>query len=108
MRLPVPKSLVCCLVLLAGLAPTPAAGAGPSPPLGVPARAASPAGVAQACQRPVALAAPVLVADGWWTWSSIYRGIESCLSSRAGLLRVGVIGMVIALFIIMFGNKWGK
>ena len=107
MRLPVLKSFVCCLVLLAGLAPTPAAGAVPSPPLGVPARAANSAGVAQACQRPVALAAPVLAADGW-TWSSIYRGIESCLSSRAGLLRVGVIGMVIALFIIMFGNKWGK
>jgi hypothetical protein len=108
MRLLIHKPILCCLVLLAGLAPTPASGAGLSGPLGVPAPAASSGAATKACHPAAALAVPVLVADNWWTWSSIYRGLESCLSSRAGLLRVGVIGMVIALVIIMFGNKWGK
>jgi hypothetical protein len=46
------------------------------------------------------------LADGW-SWRSLYRPIESQLGSRGGLLRLGVIGMCIALFIIMC-NKWNK
>jgi hypothetical protein len=48
----------------------------------------------------------VLLASSWW--SSTYKGLESCMSSRGGMLRMGVIGMLIALVLIMFGHKWSK
>jgi hypothetical protein len=97
MRLHVYKPLLFCLLLLPGLPPAAPAAAPPAP---VPA-AVTPV-------APPAAHAPPLFADDWWTWKSIYRGFENCLSSRGGLLRMGVIGMIIALFLIMFGNKWSK
>jgi hypothetical protein len=46
------------------------------------------------------------MANGW-TWNSVYHPIELMLCSRAGLLRLGMIGMFLALLIIMC-NKWNK
>jgi hypothetical protein len=93
MRLPFRVPLLLCLLLLSGPAPAPAAA--PLPP-------------AAATQTAWAAAPPpALLADGWG-WSSVYKGLESCLSSRGGLLRFGVGAMVIALFIIIFNNKWSK
>jgi hypothetical protein len=53
---------------------------------------------APAAPVPVATATPVF-AEGW-KWSKIYAPIESGLSSRARMVQLGSLGMVIALFII--------
>ena len=81
-------ALVLFLLAVAPVLPVPAA----EPPP-VPAAA------------PPAFSAPPL-ADGW-TWNSLYHPVEHMLSSRAGLLRLGMIGMFLALLIIMC-NKWNK
>lgn len=90
MNLALPSSLaravaaaLLCLALLG--TPTPASAA--------PAKA-----VFAACP------APVLVASGW-NWNKFWNVIEGNLNSRAALLRLGTVGMFIALFIIM-RNKW--
>ena len=96
MRLPLVKPLLFCALLLAGLTPAPARAA--LPPAPRPATAVAPAAWGPAPP-------PALLADGWG-WKSTYRQLESCLSSRTGLIRVAMIGMFIALFIIIFNNKW--
>jgi hypothetical protein len=45
----------------------------------------------------------VPLASGWW--DKIYTPVARSLESRAALIRAGMVGMVIALFIIM-RNKW--
>jgi hypothetical protein len=46
---------------------------------------------------------PVPLATGWW--DRIYTPVARSLESRTALIRAGMVGMVIALFIIM-RNKW--
>ncbi|HJT79415.1 MAG TPA: hypothetical protein VJ739_19620 [Gemmataceae bacterium] len=88
MKLPLPPSLcraVAAALLCVAL-------------LGAPAPAAEIPAVGRACP------APVLVAQGW-KWNKVWNVIEGNLNSRAALLRMGTVGMFIALFIIM-RNKW--
>ncbi len=68
--------------------------------LGAPAHA--PAG--EAPHPTATVSVPVLVGDGW-TWNKFWNLVNGNLSSRAALLRLGTVGMFIALFIIM-RNKW--
>lgn len=67
--------------------------------------AAAPAAAEPPAAPAPAAAAPVPVAS---LWNTAYRGVENCLKTRAGLLQFGVVGMVVALVIIMFNNKWSK
>ncbi len=93
MRLPHPASLsraLAATLLCLVLAGTPAvATAGPPP-------------AALTSGGPPVAAAPLIASP----WTSLWHMIESSLNTRAGLLRLGVVGMVLGLFIIMFGNKW--
>jgi len=86
-----PTALVLLLLLIA---------AAPEAPAGE-----RPAGPTAVAAMPVPYAP--LPADGW-TWNGVYHSVvEYNLSSRAGLLRIGLIGMFLALLIIMC-NKWNK
>ena len=42
----------------------------------------------------------MLLAGSWW--ESFYHAFESSVSSRPGMLRFGLVGMVLALFIIWY------
>ncbi len=42
----------------------------------------------------------MLLAGSWW--ESWYHAFESSVSSRQGMLRFGLVGMILALFIIWY------
>jgi hypothetical protein len=94
-------SAVAAALLALVLAAAPAPGGMLSRPFASSACGPTCGMAAKACHP----ASAVLV--GSWS-SALWRPVESTLSSRAGLLRVGAVGMVLALIIIMCGHKWSK
>jgi hypothetical protein len=99
MHLPIRPALArllaaALLCLLLAASPAAAESAPLAPGADVPAAGAS---------GPPAAAVPLAS-----VWNTAYSKIEGCLKTRAGLLQIGAIGMVVALFVIMFNNKWSK